>query len=52
MAERQSLLAVIRSALGKPDDLFRRNPHWRDIVDHDQRGNYRLQPSIMAHPPW
>jgi hypothetical protein len=48
----KSLLAEIGSALVKPGDLFRRNPQWRDIVDHDQRGNYRLQPSFMAHPPW
>jgi len=48
----KSLLAEIGSALVKPGDLFRRNPHWRHIVDHDQRGNYRLQPSFMAHPPW
>ena len=48
----KSLLAEIGSALVKPGDLFRRKPQWRDIVDHDQRGNYRLQPSFMAHPPW
>jgi hypothetical protein len=48
----KSLLAEIGSALVKPGDLFRRNRQWRDIIDHDQRGNYRLQPSFMAHPPW
>jgi hypothetical protein len=48
----KGLLADIGSALVKPGDLFRRKPQWRDIVDHDQRGNYRLQPSFMAHPPW
>ena len=48
----KSLLAKIGSALVKPGDLFRRNPQWRDIVDHDQRGNYRLQRSFITHPPW
>lgn len=46
------LLAEIGSALVKPGDLFRRKQGWRDIVEHDQRGNYRLQPSFMASPPW
>lgn len=46
------LLADIGSVLVKPGDLFRRKPQWRDIVDHDQRGNYRLQPGFMMHPPW
>lgn len=46
------LLSDIGSALVKPGDLFRRKPYWRDIVEHDQRGNYRLQPTFMAHPPW
>lgn len=45
-------LEEIGSALIKPGDLFRRKPHWRDIVDHDQKGNYRLQPSFLAYPPW
>jgi len=48
----KATLSDIGSALVKPGDLFRRKPLWRDIVDHDQRGNYRLQPSFMAHPPW
>ena len=48
----KGLLADIGSSLIKPGDLFRRKPQWRDIVDHDQRGNYRLQPTFMAHPPW
>jgi hypothetical protein len=48
----KGLLDAIGSALVKPGDLFRRKPQWRDLVDHDQRGNYRLQPSFMAHPPW
>lgn len=51
-ANGKATLSDIGSALVKPGDLFRRNSQWRDIVDHDQRGNYRLQPSFMAHPPW
>jgi hypothetical protein len=51
-ANGKATLSDIGSALVKPGDLFRRKPLWRDIVDHDQQGNYRMQPSFMAHPPW
>lgn len=44
-------LEEIGSALMKPGDLFKRRITWRNIVDHDQKGNYRLQPSFWVYPP-
>lgn len=38
-----------RPALMKPGDLFKRRITWRNIVDHDQKGNYRLQPSFWVY---
>ena len=47
----KKVLEDIGSALMKPGDLFKRRANWRDIVDHDQKGNYRLQPSFWIYPP-
>lgn len=47
----KKVLEEIGSALMKPGDLFKRRANWRDIVDHDQKGNYRLQPSFWVYPP-
>jgi hypothetical protein len=31
----------------KMGDLFKRRPEWRDIVEHDGRGSYRLVPDLV-----
>ncbi|MBL4557779.1 MAG: hypothetical protein JKP98_13700 [Rhodobacteraceae bacterium] len=31
----------------KMGDLFKRRPEWRDIVEHDGRGSYRLVADLV-----
>lgn len=41
-----ALTAAGSSSL-KMGDLFKRQPEWRDIVEHDGRGSYRLEPALL-----
>jgi len=43
----KTALAAAGSASVKIGDLFKRRPHWREIIEHDGRGNYRLVEGLL-----